>query len=363
MVCTVTSMDELLFSGVADQQNAQASALSSARRGTSVEQMWRAVLKVFGFKQICLISGGQPRVSTSGIDQVVFLSPSDTCEMARQILAPNRVGDTRAVQAFTYDGTIAHSIAVYDWDDHARAFIFSDPWPGDSLLSAQQNEAGLDARPVGEHRWAIPERQFQRVLVALLVPPLAWADATGSPAVVTYEEIQASDFWTWFHVEEAERVARTAKLHFQGRPADCRLKLELDSKQRIITAELGIRRSFAFMAPFGLNPFAMDLAKSFIVSFGPKADHSWLSEVNEMLTRATMAQLSLSGNADAGEAVAALDAAFTGSEKARSAASSVMSAYYDPQASSHISVALGALTVASSGAESDQWTDLRFHLR
>lgn len=356
-------MEELRFTGVDATDVGQGSSTARRPPGFSVEQTWRGQLNAFGFNTICLISGAQPRVTTGAIDRVVFLSSLDTIKMARQVLAPNRVGDIRAIQAFYYDGSIAHCIVLRDWDSDGQSFIFIDSWPGDSLLCAHQNKAGLDAKFVADHLWSISEDQLERALVALLVFPLAWADATGAPGAITYDEIRSSDFWSWFHIKEVERLGRSVKLCVPNYINDCRLDIELDSRGRATTAELGLRRSFVFGPPYGLNPFAIDIAKSFIVPFAPKADQGWLSEASQMLTKATLAALSAAGDASEDATKEALEAAFSGSNRPASAAWSIIRAFYYPETKAHVSLDLGALHVNTKESDNDHWIVMRCILR
>lgn len=356
-------MEELRFSGAGDTNIGQGSPTARHPLGFTVEQIWRGQLNGFGLNTICLISSAQPRVSTTAIDHVVFLSSLDTVKVARQVLAPNRVGDARAIQACYYDGSIAHCIVLRDWDSDKQSFIFIDSWPGESLLCAHQNKAGLDAEFVADHLWSIPGDQLEPVLVALLVLPLAWADATGAPGAITYDAIRSSDFWNWFHVKEVEHVGRSVKLCVPSYPNDCRLDVELDSRGRVITARLRLRRSFVFGPPYGLNPFAMDIAKSFIIPFAPRADHGWLSEANQMLTKATLAALSESSATNEDATKTALEAAFNGSDRSASAASSIMRAFYSPETEAHVSLDLGALDVSTTEGDDGQWTVMRCILR
>ena len=78
------------------------------------------------------------------------------------------------------------------------------------------------------------------------------------------EQARKTEFFRWFHLEESGRTGSV--VHFKPRAEKFRslvtLNLLLDSRQRLIGAELVLSRSFIDSGVEGL--FARDIAKSFL---------------------------------------------------------------------------------------------------
>src|SRR6266567_4055779 len=78
------------------------------------------------------------------------------------------------------------------------------------------------------------------------------------------EQARKTEFFRWFHLEETGRTGSV--VHFKPRAEKFRslvtLNLSLDSRQRLIGAELVLSRSFIDSGVEGM--FARDIAKSFL---------------------------------------------------------------------------------------------------
>jgi len=100
------------------------------------------------------------------------------------------------------------------------------------------------------------------ILGSLGAKELAWAGAGELGENV--EQARKTEFFRWFHLEETGRMGSV--VHFKPSAEKFRslvtVSLSLDSRQRLIGAELVLSRSFIDSGRDGL--FARDIAKSFL---------------------------------------------------------------------------------------------------
>ena len=259
-------------------------AYGDPNRGATLVQAWRTV-QLFGVPpRVCLLVTGQPRVAVDGITRVISLSADDFVAGLATLLTR----DTRAAaQLFTFDGRTGHAVMLLGADADGTGFTFHDPWPGDSLLSRHANAAGVDARRVGT-RWHVTAAELARVAVAAFVPPLLWAEVTGQPGRLSYAAFQATEFWSFFHVREASRDDRDPTsvlvlLKTGGFAEHVDLELTLGERALVTSAELRLRESWLIGPPYGVNPFATDVAASFLATATPPLDRPQVEPITRVI--------------------------------------------------------------------------------
>jgi tetratricopeptide (TPR) repeat protein len=76
------------------------------------------------------------------------------------------------IQTAVTDGRFAHYIVLTGISPDGKSVRYLDPWPGASLLCADQNAAGVNALPDPQHPggWIVDLRSLTRVLVAVQLP-------------------------------------------------------------------------------------------------------------------------------------------------------------------------------------------------
>lgn len=260
------------------------------QEGATIEQAWRTRILVSGRPPVCLVAGDRPAVTTAAIRRVHELSARELVEaLARLLGSPT---SRQAAQIFYHDGETGHSVTLLGYDPVPGAFEFHDPWPGRSLLCAENNPAGVSAKPSARNhrRWTITADELRRVIVVAFVEPATWADLTGTPFRLTYGDLQASDFWSFFHLSEYERRAAEEgrvriRLLTGGFRNDLVLRIVLDEREDIRHAETALRRPWVTGPPFGVNPLALDFAGSFLTTFVPAPDQSQIAPLADALRR------------------------------------------------------------------------------
>lgn len=243
------------------------------RGGTTMSQGWHTTMTMFGIPMVCALVAGRPSQGTESIPTVVTL---DWPDMLRRLRRYFELGGG-ACTALVHDGRSGHAISVIE-SDHDR-FIYFDPWPGDSLLCRHQNVAGVDAQEYGEDNWTVTEDELALVLVGVHVMPAVWAEAGGQPGAVRYGELRESEFWSFFGIHEIAGDddlpdLRTVHLSPGGFTDDLALRLGCDGYDRIHRASLRLREAWAVGPPWGLNPFALDITRSFLSALTPPADQA-----------------------------------------------------------------------------------------
>jgi hypothetical protein len=245
-------------------------------RGATLPQAWRTQFAMSGFFQVCLLARGRPSTPVDDIPQVVLIAPADlVAALARGF---DEIHPFSA-QLFVYDGRMGHSITAMGHDAQSGTFTYHDPWPDRSLLCREFNSAGVDAQPADDGLWTITDAELARVIFAAFVMPTAWAHLSGQQFRVDYAALQQTDFWKFFHLREAGREsAENGRTRVTVQPGgfkqELSLHLELDADERVRESSLGLRRGWVVGPPHGLNPFAVDIAKSFVGAFLPDPDRA-----------------------------------------------------------------------------------------
>jgi hypothetical protein len=161
----------------------------------------------------CLINAEQPEQPHERIHRKAFLDPVVLTEFVlrglllrshgtievdgslRLVPAPfgvhDHIRDSTAWNAayipylaLEYDGETAHCISLFGTDPKSGGIVFYHSWPGPSLLTREQNIAGVTAMPVltdtpffRDRRlclWRISPEEFARVVYAVFVPTVHW---------------------------------------------------------------------------------------------------------------------------------------------------------------------------------------------
>ena len=243
------------------------------QKGATIEQAWRTSGIISGKWPVCLLSTEKPGVATGEIRPVIKMSSN---ELAEVLVEMSGMSETAAFQILYHDGYVGHSITLTGYDCEAARFIYHDPWPGDSLLCRDFNAAGIDAQRMGNY-WSISVPELEKIIFAAFVYRSYWSEYLGEKYYTTYDELHGSDFWSFFHLSEVETQQLEAggtlvRLQTGGFQSEIALSVILNQKNRLAEGFLGLRRSWIIGPPYGLNPFALDITRSFISAMTPPPD-------------------------------------------------------------------------------------------
>ena len=248
-------------------------------RGATLEQAWRAQFLVTGMFQVCLMASGRSAVPTAAIRRTVMFTPSDLVQtLARAFTLDSRF----ACMTFVFDSHMGHCITLLGHDPSTSSFVYHDPWPVRSLLCRENNAADVAAEPAEGGAWRITASELVTIIFATFIWPTTWADLTGVSYKITYSQLKNSDFWAFFNLHEVSRdkepmdydwIDRTIVfLETGGFPEEIKLQVQLDASERIRQAVLALHRPWMIGKPWGINPFALDIAKSFLDALTPNQD-------------------------------------------------------------------------------------------
>jgi hypothetical protein len=248
------------------------------RGGVTIGEGWHMSKTLTGIPMACALVEGRPSQGTESIPTVVTLAWP---HMLRRLRRFFQIGG-EAVHAAVHDGRSGHAISLIGCN--GNRFVYSDPWPGDSLLCRHQNAAGVDAQEYGEENWTVTEDELALVLMGVNVLPSLWAEASGQPGALRYSELRESEFWSFFGVHEREgdddfADLRTIHLSTGGFTDRIALRLGCDGYDRISRATLRLRADWAVGPPWGLDQFALDIARSFMSALAPAADKAAVQRV------------------------------------------------------------------------------------
>ncbi|MEU9287679.1 hypothetical protein AB0D57_23965 [Streptomyces sp. NPDC048275] len=249
------------------------------QRGATLEQTWRTFGLLSGVRPVCLLAAGRPEVPTAAIERVIAFPPAALVDLLARALITL---DARGIPVNVYDGRSGHCINLMAADDDT--VLFHDPWPGRSLLCHEQNAAGVDAVE-HEYGWLITRADLGKVIFSAFLWPSVWGDLSGEPTRVPYADLQNSDFFSFFHVHETaggrttEADGTKVRLKTGGFQEHVDLTLDLDSRGRVSHAALWLRREW--MAD--LNPFATDIAKSFLAGFVTEQSRERVAPIVDLL--------------------------------------------------------------------------------
>ncbi|MEV0037092.1 hypothetical protein [Streptomyces sp. NPDC050804] len=253
----------------------------SGDRGGTIGQSWHLTNTMFGIPMVCVLVEGRPRQGTESIPTVVTLPWPRLLHRLRRFF---EIGGSGVV-AFVHDGRSGHVVTLTGHE--GNRFVYHDPWPGDSLLCRHQNAADVDAQEHGEHGWSVTEDELALVLVGVNIWPGLWAEAGEEPGPPRYGELRESEFWSFFGVhevtgaddEDEDDSGRTVRLSTGGFQNEITLELRCDDRDRVARATLRLFESWAVGPPWGANPFALDVARSFMGALTPRADRTAAQQV------------------------------------------------------------------------------------
>ena len=78
-------------------------------------------------------------------------------------------------RALVYDGRNGYTIFPREFDQSTGGLIYTDPWPGDSVLCAGRNRAGARAIRHTRGNWLLSQNDLSRVLFAAFIADSAFA--------------------------------------------------------------------------------------------------------------------------------------------------------------------------------------------
>lgn len=254
-------------------------------KGATLEQVWRTTGVLSGKLTVCLLSTDQPSVATDAIDRLIRMSSKEIVDV---LIGMSGMKEIRYTTILFFDGHMGHCIYFRDYDNKKLSFVYHDPWPGDSLLCRDFNAAGIDAQPKDRY-WTITATELEKVIFAALVYRPLWSEYMGEKYYTTYDEFKTSDFWTFFHLKEVDRNAQNddgnmlIKLKTGGFQSEIDLSVTMNQKNRLVEGLLSVKRSWVIGPPYGLNPFALDIVRSFIAALTPPPDQDAVSRFINML--------------------------------------------------------------------------------
>ena len=145
------------------------------------------------------------------------------------------------------------------------------------FAAVQGSERGRSRCPASGNAWRITAGDLERVLVAAFIGPAIWASMSGQPGLPTLTELRASDFWSFFHISQSARddsdpTYVSITLQTGGFSEHNAIQLRCNEKDEICSAVLRLRQSWVFGPPYGINPFATDIAASWLATLVPQTD-------------------------------------------------------------------------------------------
>jgi len=254
-------------------------------KGATLEQAWRANSLITGKLPVCLLSTEQPPTATDSIDRVIKMNSKEVVDTLIDLFGMN---ETMAYPILYHDGNLGHSITLFKYDKNTLRFTYHDPWPGESLLCRDFNAAGVDAQSKNGY-WSIISAELEKVIFAAFVPRPMWSEYMGEKYYMTYDEFKISDFWRFFHLKEVDRKKQDkngnmlVKLKTGGFQSEVDLNVTVNQKNRLAEGLLNVKRSWVIGPPYGLNPFALDIVRSFIAVLVPPPDQDAVSGLINML--------------------------------------------------------------------------------
>jgi hypothetical protein len=152
--------------------------------GITLEQDWLAAQLPLREPFVCAINRLQPPTPCERITRKEFMDGGQISELMRWIYrvpldagARVQLQNSEMLPTNVYDGDrVAHAITMIGIDAATSCFVYLDPWPGRSLLCAENNAAGVAAVPVpsGERLWMLRPEEMEAVLFSVLVPLKLW---------------------------------------------------------------------------------------------------------------------------------------------------------------------------------------------
>jgi hypothetical protein len=243
--------------------------------GAPLETIWHVDWELQGIRW-CLLNADLDVEDTHRIPYRQALPAPD---FLKAIRACNEAGLrylTLPVLVVTGPGS-GHVIHVETIDDHE--VVYHDPWPGRSMLAAENNALGIAARSWQgpQRRWCVTPGEFQRAAYASLVEPAVWLSLCGVRTYVIFSDLAHSDFFGFFHFREIGRANDEEQkdvTHIGLEPGNWQehiaLTVNIDAEDTVRSAVLSVERSW-LSAP-ETTPFAFDLLQHFVATFVTEAD-------------------------------------------------------------------------------------------
>jgi len=182
------------------------------------------------------------------------------------------------------DGQSGHSLNSVSFD--GDVVTYWDPWGEGSFLQADNNAAGVDARPhpTEKRLWQISRADFARVLYAIVLEEAALSNllremgrvfpalAPGALHDGRLNEAVNDEFFQFFHLREVEREGREQRTLVTFKPTaptfrpHVTLTVEVEA-DRVGNSTLAL--SGAFVGDPANALFAIDIAKSYLKAVAP----------------------------------------------------------------------------------------------
>lgn len=255
-------------------------------KGATLEQAWRASSLLTGKPPVCLLATDKPSVAVAAIEKLVRLNSSQLVDVLKELF--ELLGDI-GISILYYDGKIGHSVCLESYDETASRFTYLDPWPEFSLLSKEYNAAGIDAQRIKGNIWSLTDEELQRVIFSAFVLKQYWAAYNGEKFTLLLEELQKSDFWTFFHLgitgKEKTKYGIEYKLKTGGFQDKVDLTIGVNENGEVSESKLYVNRDWLLGPPWGVNPYAQDIIRNFILGTVPPPDREgWVTEMQTFFT-------------------------------------------------------------------------------
>jgi hypothetical protein len=144
--------------------------LSALRRGCTPEELWYTNHLMLRRSYTLLVSLAKRRQPYERVVRIAFLSPRGIIRALKLALRLDR-----AFMTLTHDGRTGHCILMRAESQNTGEFHFHDPWPSRSLLCAENNEAGVDAKPSSNGAgWLISPSDLEKVVFGVIMDTEVW---------------------------------------------------------------------------------------------------------------------------------------------------------------------------------------------
>ena len=108
----------------------------------------------------------------------------------------------------------------------------------------------------------------------------------------SFEHLQTSDFWQFFNLQIGDKIPRDGQIFYRLKPGgfqhEIGLMIGTDVTGAIRAGILAMNRSWVTGPPYGVNPFALDITRSFIRSLigeGEPGSRNFLQLFGDELVR------------------------------------------------------------------------------
>ncbi len=234
-------------------------------KGATLEQIWRVVGMISGKRPVCLLASGRPDVPVGEIERLVRVNPHQLVDTMKVILG---YSDNIAIQILYFDGSTGHSISLLGYDESDSRFTYHDPWPDFSLLSKEYNLAGIDAQRLDRQIWTMRDEELERVVFAALIPKFIWATFSGEKYSILFSDLHQTDFWNFFNIKIINTQENEDGFLYGLKTGGFQSEIDLAIKTNLAGAlrdcNLYINRNWLLGPPYGINPFGLDIIRSFI---------------------------------------------------------------------------------------------------